>query len=236
MSARSMHDELRTIDPRQPGGYPRRRGGHRRRSGLTLMARDSRGPHPGRARRGSTRQTCGEGPSGAAGAPAFACRPPRSLVAGCSSSRTLMATGGSIWSSTRRRSRATSSAHAEGGWAPFMALPNLPHIDWNDPNLRFIDLDGDGFPDVLITEDRRLRLVPIARPRTASSRRGDRARSAKDELKGPAVVFADGSRDDPARRHERRWPGRYRASAQRRGLLLAESRSRPVRAQGHARV
>jgi hypothetical protein len=28
-------------------------------------------------------------------------------------------------------------------WAPFVALRGIPNIDLNDPNLRFIDLDGD---------------------------------------------------------------------------------------------
>jgi hypothetical protein len=83
------------------------------------------------------------------------------------------------------------SRTAEDGWAPFVALPNLPQLDWNDPNLRFLDLDGDGFPDVLITEHEafwwyRSRgkdgfdpAVRLARP--------------QDEREGPAVVFADGT-------------------------------------------
>ena len=31
--------------------------------------------------------------------------------------------------------------------------PRSPTLPWHDPNLRFIDLDGDGHADVLITED-----------------------------------------------------------------------------------
>jgi len=37
-------------------------------------------------------------------------------------------------------------------WASFRPFPSAPNIDWNDPNLRFLDLDGDGFPDVLIAD------------------------------------------------------------------------------------
>ena len=37
-------------------------------------------------------------------------------------------------------------------WAPFVPLAQIPTINWNDPNLRFLDLDGYGLPDVLITE------------------------------------------------------------------------------------
>ena len=33
---------------------------------------------------------------------------------------------------------------------PFRALPN---VDFHDPNLRFVDLTGDGMADILITED-----------------------------------------------------------------------------------
>ena len=29
----------------------------------------------------------------------------------------------------------------------------LPNIDWQDPNLRFVDLTGDGHADVLVTDD-----------------------------------------------------------------------------------
>jgi RHS repeat-associated protein len=79
----------------------------------------------------------------------------------------------------------------EQDWAPFVALRNLPNIDWNDPNLRFIDLDGDGFPDVLVTEHDafvwyRSRAKEGFEPRAFVTK-------AKDELKGPAIVFADGS-------------------------------------------
>ena len=41
----------------------------------------------------------------------------------------------------------------EGGWADFRPFRRLPVQDWNDPNLRFVDLTGDGIADVLITED-----------------------------------------------------------------------------------
>src|SRR2546429_3304721 len=37
-------------------------------------------------------------------------------------------------------------------WEPFKAFVSLPNISWDEPNLRFIDLNGDGHADVLITE------------------------------------------------------------------------------------
>ncbi len=79
----------------------------------------------------------------------------------------------------------------EGSWAPFQPLPALPQLDWNDPNLRFLDLDGDGFPDVLITEDDafvwyRSRAKDGFAPAV-------RLTGARDEREGPKVLFADGS-------------------------------------------
>src|SRR4029077_16736689 len=40
----------------------------------------------------------------------------------------------------------------DGAWQPFVPFSSSLNLDWSDPNLRFVDLDGDGFPDVLITE------------------------------------------------------------------------------------
>jgi RHS repeat-associated protein len=41
----------------------------------------------------------------------------------------------------------------DAGWAGFRAFRACPVLDWNDANLRFVDLTGDGIADVLITED-----------------------------------------------------------------------------------
>jgi RHS repeat-associated protein len=79
----------------------------------------------------------------------------------------------------------------ERTWDPFVALPSLPNLDWDDPNLRFLDLDGDGFPDVLVTEHDafvwyRSRAHHGFEPAARTTR-------ARDEREGPAVVFADGT-------------------------------------------
>ncbi|MES2825377.1 MAG: SpvB/TcaC N-terminal domain-containing protein [Pseudomonadota bacterium] len=42
---------------------------------------------------------------------------------------------------------------AQGDWQEFVPFSSLPHIRWDDPNLRFVDLTGDGHADALITED-----------------------------------------------------------------------------------
>ena len=41
----------------------------------------------------------------------------------------------------------------DAGWAGFRMFRECPVLDWNDANLRFVDLTGDGIADVLITED-----------------------------------------------------------------------------------
>lgn len=79
----------------------------------------------------------------------------------------------------------------EGGWAPFVALRNLPTIDWNDPNLRFLDLDGDGLPDVLVTEHEAL--VWYRSKGKEGFEPAAFVPKPKDERKGAAVVFADGT-------------------------------------------
>jgi RHS repeat-associated protein len=79
----------------------------------------------------------------------------------------------------------------ERGWAPFVALPRLPKIDWNDPNLRFLDLDGDGLADALITE-REAFVWYRSRAKDGFDRAAIVSKS-QDELQGPAVVFADGT-------------------------------------------
>ena len=45
-------------------------------------------------------------------------------------------------------------------WEPFRAFTHLPNLPWQEPNLRFVDLNGDGHADVLITEDEVFRWYP----------------------------------------------------------------------------
>ena len=74
-------------------------------------------------------------------------------------------------------------------WDPFVAFRRLPNLDWDDPNLRLIDLTGDGHPDVLITEDTCHRWYPGEAE--AGYAPGQQVPKAIDEERGPAIAFAD---------------------------------------------
>ncbi len=79
----------------------------------------------------------------------------------------------------------------EGGWEPFTTFKSLPRLDWGDPNLKFVDLTGDGHADVLITEDAVLSWYPsLAEDGFGPA---ERAPQPFDEEKGPRLVFADGT-------------------------------------------
>ena len=64
-------------------------------------------------------------------------------------------------------------------------------LNWRNPNLRFIDVTGDGFPDLLISED----AVFWWHASLAAEGFGPAQRMPKafDEEKGPLLVFSDGT-------------------------------------------
>ena len=79
----------------------------------------------------------------------------------------------------------------EQGWEPFRAFRQLPNIPWDEPNLRFVDLDGDGRADVLITEQEVFNWHhSLAEEGFGPART---VRLALDEECGPRLVFADGT-------------------------------------------
>src|SRR5688572_524974 len=77
------------------------------------------------------------------------------------------------------------------GWQPFRPFTSRLNRDMRDPNLKFVDLDGDGHADVLITEDDAF----VCHPSLAEAGFGPARRIAQalDEEKGPHLVFADGT-------------------------------------------
>ncbi len=82
--------------------------------------------------------------------------------------------------------------HAEDGeWTPHRPFTSLPSVNWRDPNLRFIDLTGDGRADVLISEDGVFTWHRSLAE--AGFGAGERAAQPFDEERGPRLVFADGA-------------------------------------------
>ncbi len=76
-------------------------------------------------------------------------------------------------------------------WLPFRPLAERLTRDLADPNLKFIDLDGDGRADVLVTEEETF--VWHASHAEQGFGPAQRIAHAIDEERGPRVVFADGT-------------------------------------------
>ena len=74
-------------------------------------------------------------------------------------------------------------------WDSFVSFSSLPNVSWNDPNLRFIDLTGDGHADVAITEDDVL--VWYRSLEEDGFGPAEKTRRALDEERGPTSVFGD---------------------------------------------
>ena len=74
-------------------------------------------------------------------------------------------------------------------WDSFVPFRALPNVDFHDPNLRFVDLTGDGRADILITEDDAFTwYASLGETGFAAS---ERTVQAFDEEHGPQLVFAD---------------------------------------------
>ena len=78
--------------------------------------------------------------------------------------------------------------HADS-WQPFRPFTSRRNRDLRDPNLKFVDLDGDGHADVLITEeDAFVWHASLAEEGFGPARR---VAQAHDEEKGPRIALAD---------------------------------------------
>jgi RHS repeat-associated protein len=74
---------------------------------------------------------------------------------------------------------------------PFKRFALLPDVDWTDPNLRFVDLTGDGLADVLLTEDGLFTVY--ASLGEVGFGRGPQVPVPWDEERGPRLVISDGT-------------------------------------------
>jgi RHS repeat-associated protein len=80
----------------------------------------------------------------------------------------------------------------DGTFGPLQRFAALPELDWSDPNVKFIDVTGDGLADVLMTEDG-LYTVHASLCGDAGFDTARLVRPGWDEERGPAVVLADGT-------------------------------------------
>lgn len=79
----------------------------------------------------------------------------------------------------------------ENEWLPFRTFDQVLNIDTSDPNTKFLDLDGDGKPDLLISEEYVFRWYPSLG--TAGYDGAKYTAKPFDDEIGPAVLFADGT-------------------------------------------
>jgi RHS repeat-associated protein len=80
----------------------------------------------------------------------------------------------------------------DSSWHPFRPFETLPNVRWDDPNLRFVDLTGDGHTDLLVAEDQvffswYLSLAEVGFAEV------EQVSQPGDEEQGPRLVFADAS-------------------------------------------
>ena len=74
-------------------------------------------------------------------------------------------------------------------WEPMRNFETLPNISFLNPNIRPIDLNGDGLIDLLFTEEDKLRWYPSLGSKGFET--SQTVFKEIDEEKGPAIVFSD---------------------------------------------
>ncbi|ACE06707.1 hypothetical protein Aasi_1414 [Candidatus Amoebophilus asiaticus 5a2] len=117
---------------------------------------------------------------------------PKPSFAGLGNSLQLMdldADGGKQLVSLSSEPKGFFELNDEEEWQPFRSFDNLPNINLADPNTRMLDLNGDGRPEVLITEDH------VFTWYESVGRKGFKhsCKTVKpfDEEEGPHIVFAE---------------------------------------------
>lgn len=80
---------------------------------------------------------------------------------------------------------------ADKDWEPLRGFRQLPNLSWKQPNLRFVDMDGDGNADVLITEHDVFTWYPSLGKEGFGPAR--MVRQPPDEERGARLVMADGT-------------------------------------------
>ncbi|WP_417558415.1 SpvB/TcaC N-terminal domain-containing protein [Mesoflavibacter zeaxanthinifaciens] len=75
----------------------------------------------------------------------------------------------------------------DGSWSPFRNFDQRVNIDLSDPDIRYVDLNGDGKPEVLILRDEILKWYPNDGEKGFESE--NRNYTGLDENAGPARIF-----------------------------------------------
>lgn len=74
-------------------------------------------------------------------------------------------------------------------WTPFRPFPAIANLDLGDANTRLIDLNGDGQPELLLTEEHAFAWYQSKGK--LGFEKAEWAAKTFDEERGPAIVFAD---------------------------------------------
>lgn len=102
----------------------------------------------------------------------------------------LDADGGKQLVSFSKEPRGFFELNDDNEWSGLHSFKALPNIDFGDPNTRMLDLNGDGKPELVISED------TVFTWYASSGREGYEAAQKTpksfDEETGPHIVFADG--------------------------------------------
>jgi len=74
-------------------------------------------------------------------------------------------------------------------WEDFSPFPSFPNLDTRNPNLKFLDVDGDGLTDILVSEDEVMAWYQSLGRAGFGPRQY--ARKPYDDEQGPALIFND---------------------------------------------
>lgn len=101
----------------------------------------------------------------------------------------LDADGGKQLVSFRAEPRGFFELDDDNEWGELRPFKSLPNIDFNDPDTRWLDLNGDGRPEVVISEENVFTWYASAGRDGFSA--AEKTARPFDEEEGPSLVFSD---------------------------------------------
>ena len=78
-----------------------------------------------------------------------------------------------------------------GKWQDFIEFENMPNVRFDDPNLRILDLNGNGLPDLLITDEQIFKWYPSDGKKGFTESKS--ALAPVDEAGNPEIIFSNES-------------------------------------------